>query len=135
MAAVQLCWSEAEVSEGQLRVPLEPKPDKEWTRRFEGTAALLDRGAFGKVSLKKGQVRVGPIEPGCEEKLRHFLESVVLEANGPQEHEEADEPERQEEEAQAGDRDEGPDRQMTERFRAFGAGSGGEQAATAEPQG
>lgn len=122
MSRVQLQWSEAEVREGRLRVPLEPAPEKEWARRFEGTAALLDRGAFGELELKKGTVRVGPLEPGSEEKLRHFLESVVQEANGPEAAAEAAEEREQPEDAGEDHRPDA-DREMTTRFQGFAAAS------------
>jgi hypothetical protein len=126
MSRVQLRWSEAEVHDGRLRVPLDPKPEKQWTKRFQGTVALLDRGSFGEVELKKGEVRVGPVQPGSEEKLRHFLESVVLEANGPEPAEHPDGEEEQQQDAERGGESEAADadREMTERFRGFDAASG-----------
>ncbi|MBV9466166.1 MAG: hypothetical protein JO169_08625, partial [Solirubrobacterales bacterium] len=59
------------------------------------------------------------VQPGTEDKLKHFLESVVQQANAGY-----DDPEPQEEpadEEQRPERDaEDPDEQMTERFRSFG---------------
>jgi hypothetical protein len=141
MSRVQLRWSEAEVRDGRLCVPLEPRPEKDWARRFKGTAALLDRGSFGEVELKRGQVRVGPLEPGVEERLRHFLESVVLEANAPEAERErkagssGEDDQAEETDEQGEDPGAARDREMTERFRAYESVAGPEEERASEERG
>ncbi len=127
MGNLQLDWSTAEVSGGKLSVSLSDKPDGEWAAVFERTALLLDRGTWPEIKLKKGTITVKDLEEGSEEKLRFFLESVVQEANAEQEPDEADE-DASEEETESGaeeaDQESDPDREMTDRFRAFASGDG-----------
>jgi hypothetical protein len=78
---VKLDWSLAEVHDGTVTVALEGKPNKEWKQTFERTTRLLNRGRWGEVTLKKNSVLIKPITPGDEDRARHFLEGVVLEAN------------------------------------------------------
>jgi hypothetical protein len=118
-----LDWSTAEVSGGELVIKLEGELPKGWPKSFDATAQLLDRGHWRKVRVKKGSVHVGGVGAGDEEKLRHFLESVVQQANAdhavdeqqsddPAEHDEA-------EHDRAGDVDQQADVELTERFRSF----------------
>jgi hypothetical protein len=123
MAHLQLEWSNAEVKNGTLRVPLTDKPAKEWRASFTGVAALLNHGTWQIVELKHGGVRVGPVAPGEEERVKHFLESAVLDANTTLASEEelfdtsvSDSDERGENNA---DEPASPDVQLTGRFRAF----------------
>ena len=117
MSAAKLDWSTAEVHEGTLVVALDGRPAKGWADRFAATARLLNHGHWEKVKVKKAEVRIAPVSEGEEERVRHFLESVVLEVNSaiaPDEAEatgDTDPPERD------GPRD--ADHAMTERFRAF----------------
>jgi hypothetical protein len=129
MEQLQLDWSTAEVSDGKLTVGLSGKSPKKWRDAFERTAALLGAGTW-EVTLnsKKGSVRVASVQPGDAERVRHFLEGVVLEANTtlvseqelfgsppveddePEPHSDAPEPSRDEE--------------LTDRFREFGREQG-----------
>jgi hypothetical protein len=128
MTNLQLDWSTAEVSEGKLTVSLDEKPSEDWATSFERTATLLDRGTWPEIELKKREITVGRVDPGSEEKLRFFLDSVVQEANAEQgsdeeddaaaEQEREDEDEDEKAKAQAD-----PDDEMTERFRSFAGGS------------
>ncbi len=69
--------------------------------------------------LKKGTVRVAVAE-GEEEKIRHFLESVVQQANADHElTDNDDDDEHGDEDAADDELFRGPDAEMTERFRAF----------------
>jgi recombination DNA repair RAD52 pathway protein len=122
MPEAKLNWSTAKVDDRQLSVDLEGEVSKEWKRSFKTTLRLLGSGDWGEVTLKKHSVRVGEVEPGSEEKLRHYLESVVAQANASQAPDEADD-EHTEDEAgedadEARDRDD-PDAKMTEQFRSF----------------
>jgi len=83
---------------------------------------LLRGGEWGKVQVRKGAVSVSEVGSGTEEKLKHFLESVVEQANAdhaPDDGDEDSEDERSEGES-ADSHDGGPDADMTERFRSFG---------------
>lgn len=125
MTQLQLDWSSAEVSDGKLTVGLTDKPPKEWKATFEKTAALLNHGSWESITLKHGEIKVGTVATGEEERVKHLLESAVLEANAavagedavfdPDTSEEPDEDDRQPEDAS-------PDEELTGRFRAFGAG-------------
>lgn len=128
MTNLQLDWNTAEVSEGKLTVSLDEKPGDEWVASFERTATLLDRGTWPEIKLKKRQIVVKQVEPGSEEKLRFFLESVVQEANaehGPDDDEDEDSPDEPGEDSDEEDSpdDDDPDAEMTGRFRSF-AGEG-----------
>jgi hypothetical protein len=115
---VELDWSSAEVHEGTLEVSLSGELPKGWKKRFEETLNLLPGGDWGKISLKKDRVRVRGVAQGGEDRLHHFLESVVLQANTVDEPKEP-EPDGKEDQADP------VDNEMTERFRSFAAGTRG----------
>jgi hypothetical protein len=120
-------WESAEVEAGKLAVALDSKPEKVWKEAFERTIRLLNRGTWDEVTLKKGRITLETITPGEEERARHFLESVVLEANSAVQpaDDEAAEPERDEDgEEQQDEHGDPRDREMTERLRSFGERSG-----------
>jgi hypothetical protein len=121
MPGVELSWSAAEVKHSKLTVPLEGDVPKGWKKSFEATVLLLGRGDWGEIQLKRGSVQVSDVEPGSEEKLRHHLESVVAQANADHEPEESEEeaPDADEPESETTDDDDGPDAEMTQRFRSF----------------
>ncbi len=127
MTNLQLDWNTAEVSEGKLTVSLDEKPGDEWVASFERTATLLDRGTWPEIKLKKRQIVVKQVEPGSEEKLRFFLESVVQEANAEhgsdEEEDSGHEPEEDAASEEDSPDDDDPDAEMTGRFRSF-AGEG-----------
>jgi hypothetical protein len=119
MEPIMLSWSESEVKDSELRVPLEGDAGKEWRQAFDRTVALLGQGDWGEITVKKDRVQVSEVTPGSEEKLKHHLESVVAQANATLEQLEGGD----EEEADAArESDEGaeddPDAEMTERFRS-----------------
>ncbi len=121
MAEITLDWSTAEVKNAKLTVPLEGDIPKGWRRSFETTVRLLGSGGWGEIQVKRDKVRVSDVEPGSEEKLRHHLESVVAQANADHELDEDEGDEATDEdpsEPGAGDQDEGPDADMTRRFRS-----------------
>jgi hypothetical protein len=119
---VKLDWSSAEVKDGTLAIALEGKLEKGWKNAFERTARLLNRGAWAEVTLKKGKVLVRPITPGDEDRVRHFLEGVVLQANS-----DVDTPDEgnggrtaDTDDAREKEASETPeDQEMTERLRSF----------------
>ena len=111
MQPIKLSWSDAEVKDGELAVPLDGDVPKGWKQSFARTVALLGSGDWGEVTLKKGLVLVADVTPGSEEKLRHHLESVIAQANTTTEEDEGPEGE---------DQPNDPDAEMTERFRSLG---------------
>jgi hypothetical protein len=116
---VELDWSSAEVHDRTLEVGLSGEIPKGWKKRFEGTLELLPGGDWGKISLKKNRVRVHDVAEGREDRLRHFLEGAVLQANAADEREKR---EAREEDQDAQEDEADPlDAEMTERFRSFGA--------------
>jgi hypothetical protein len=121
VSAVKLNWRTAEVKDGKLTVELEGELPKGWKQSFETTARLLSSGGWGDVQLKKHAVCVGEVAGADEDKLRHYLEGVVDQANANTgaSDEESD---GKDEESDRDDRDEhdGDDAEMTERFREFG---------------
>ncbi len=111
MEPVKLSWSEAEVHDGELAVPVAGEMPKGWKQSFARTLALLGSGEWGEVTLKKDRILVADVTPGSEEKLKHHLEAVIAQANTTIEEDEG-----LEGEDQLGD----PDAEMTERFRSLG---------------
>jgi hypothetical protein len=112
MSSVELKWASAEVKDAKLTVELEGDPPKGWKDSFERTVKLLGDGDWGAVALKKGTVQVSDVTPGTEDKLRHHLEGIVAQAN-------AAHGERESDKDGNGEKREGPDAEMTDRFRAF----------------
>ncbi len=119
MSNVNLAWASAEVRDRTLTVALEGELHKDWKQSFEQTVKLLGDGEWGEVKLKKGSVRVSDVAPGTEDKLRHHLESIVAQANAAHERRETRENDGEVGEDGEGEAREGPDAEMTERFRAF----------------
>jgi hypothetical protein len=121
MSSAKLNWTTATVENSKLEVGLEGDIPSGWKESFETTARLLGRGDWGEVRVKKQTVRVDDVTPGTEEKLRHFLESVIVQANAdhaPPKSESEPESESAGDDGEADD-EEGPDAEMTHRFRSF----------------
>jgi hypothetical protein len=124
MSEVKLSWSEAEVKDAELSVPLDGEAPKQWRQSFERTVALLAHGEWGEIAVKKDRVLVTDVTPGSEEKLKHHLEGVVAQANATVEHAEVgernatDEAEAEALDQPGEDQDRDPDAEMTERFRS-----------------
>jgi hypothetical protein len=119
---VKLDWSSAEVQERTLAIALEGKLEKGWKHAFERTTRLLNRGAWEEVTLKKGKVVVRPITPGDEDRVRHFLEGVVLQANSDVETPDEGNGDRTDDTDDARDKEASAtpeDQEMTERLRSF----------------
>jgi hypothetical protein len=125
MSDVTLNWSTAKVEDSKLTVDLDGELPSGWKDSFDAVARLLASSAeWGEVSLKgKKSVRVADVSDGSEERLRHFLESVVAQANADHTPDEPDRDEDAEDEEDEGgddDRDAAsPDDEMSERFRSF----------------
>ena len=114
---VTLNWATAEVQDGKLTVDLEGEVPSGWKKRFQTTVRLLGGGSWGEIACKKQAVRVTQVEPGDEEKLRHFLESAVTQANAGFQATESDSDDVAQEDAPR--EDDSPDTVMTEQFRSF----------------
>ncbi|MGN6869971.1 MAG: hypothetical protein ACTHMY_16385 [Solirubrobacteraceae bacterium] len=117
---MNLEWASAEVKDARLTVALEGEAPKGWKQSFERTVTLLGDGEWGEIQLKKGVVQVSDVTPGSEKKLRHHLEAIVVQANAA--HDEGDH------EGGNGDEPQGPDAEMTDRFRAFADDDGDGEA-------
>jgi hypothetical protein len=124
-------WSSAEVTDGTLVVALSGKTRKKWREAFERATALLSHGSWhARLSQKNRAVKVEPVRPGEEERVRQFLEGAVLEANRTIVAEEElfdDSPSDSEGEDPQPSRDD----EMTQRFRSFAPGSSASNAAGA----
>jgi hypothetical protein len=114
MGALALDWSSAEVRDGKLEVVLRGEPPKGWKDAFGRTVTLLPGGQWGKVTVTKDRIRVDDVADGCEDRLRHFLESVVQQANATAEPAEQEVPDEDPD-----DEPNGLDAAMTQRFRSF----------------
>lgn len=120
-----LDWSTAEVRNGTLSVTLTGERPKGWDQSFAATAAMLGAGSdWDQVQLKKDKVKVSGVAPGVEDKLHHFLESVILQANAdhaPETEDRSDEDQdrTEEEESSQDDSDGDSDSELTSRFKAF----------------
>jgi hypothetical protein len=123
MSEAKLNWSSAEVEQAKLIVGFEGDTSKPWRGSFEATVKRLGHsGGWGEVSLDKHGITVTEVTPGSEEKLRHYLESVIEQANASNPPEEPEEADGDGAEEQEGQEDAGPDAQMQERFRSFAEG-------------
>jgi hypothetical protein len=121
MSEVSLNWSSAKVTDGRLTVELAGDRPRGWKKSFEKTARLLGAGGnWDKVEVKKGQVHLSRVTPGDEEKVRHFLDSVVTQANAAHR---PSEPGSDATDRQSPD-ESGPDAEMTKQFRAFAEADG-----------
>ena len=116
----ELDWSGADVTDGTLVVALSSRPPKKWRDAFERATTLLSHGNWNtRLNQRNASVRLDPVTPGSEERVRQFLEGALLEANrvivsedelfGSNGESESDEPETSQ------------DDEMTQRFRAFAA--------------
>lgn len=119
MSEIKLSWSAAEVDDARLTVPLEGKIPPGWRTDFETTIKRLGSGQWGEVEVKRDRVRVSDVASGSEEKLRHHLEGVVAQANAAHAAREQEKADREAEDEGDGEERQGPDAEMTARFRAF----------------
>jgi hypothetical protein len=111
----EIDWSAAEVSGGDLSVPLAGEPSKGWTDRVAEVVERLKRGGGGWDAIEVGRkaITVEGVRPGSESDLRHFLEGAVMQANAdfapdPEVHDDGE-----------SDAASGADGEMTGAFRAF----------------
>lgn len=131
MSEPTLDWSTAEVKESKLTVQVDGELPKGWKATFNTTVNLLGGGPWGEIKLKRGnKAEVSGATPGSEDKLKHFLESVVQQANATHELPEEEEKDENEEDEQTDEEDgsEGPDAEMSERFRSFAESTEGDHS-------
>lgn len=80
----EIDWSGAQVDDGSVTLPLSGDAPKQWSERFGAVVALLaQKGSarWGDVEGTKKAVKVAQLQPGAEDDLRHFMESVVAQVN------------------------------------------------------
>jgi hypothetical protein len=77
-------WDGAVVQDGTLSVCVTPAPTRGWTRRFRTVLGVLDRssGDWDGIKLKRGTITASELREGSESKLRHLLDSVIVELGG-----------------------------------------------------
>lgn len=111
----QIQWDSAKVEDATLTVALTGSAARAWKARFERVLAMLDtpHSGWGEVRSTKKGIKVADLREGSEPELRHFLESVILQANSDTAT--APAPDDDGEENQEPDFDE----EMTRTFRAF----------------
>jgi hypothetical protein len=125
MSEPTLDWSTAEVKDSKLTVQVDGDLPDGWQDTFNTTVKLLGGGSWGEIKLEEQKAEVTGLTAGSEEKLKHFLESVVQQANAT--HLSDEEEEREEgQDGDGGREDEGDseqesdsDKEMSERFRSF----------------
>jgi hypothetical protein len=112
MATIEIDWSTAQVSDAELVVALAPNPPSEWRARANGAIALLERPgqSWKSIKVKKDRIVVSGVGEGREDDVRHFLESIVLQANAGEREE-------------TGEHVDEADERMTSAFQSF-AGCG-----------
>jgi hypothetical protein len=116
----EIDWSGAQVSDGSVTLPLSGDAPKPWSERFAAVVALLAQRAsvrWGEVKVTKKAVKVAELQPGAEDDLRHFLQSVVAQVNS----ELSDETDARAAQPTQGERDPqaGRDAASAERLRSF----------------
>jgi hypothetical protein len=132
MSEPKLDWSSAEVKDSNLTVPVEGDLPDGWEDTFKTTVQLLGGGAWGEIKLEEQKAEVSGLRPGSEEKLRHFLESVVQQANAShlsdEEGQDKDEDsEDRDEDDEESEQESDEDKEMSERFRSFADGDGSDE--------
>jgi hypothetical protein len=110
MAELEIEWSGARVDDGELVVELSEPPSAQWRKRATAALGLLQRSGqkWGDVDIRKDRIVVGDVAEGTEADVRHFVESIVLQANAG---EREPEPEHRDD----------ADARMTAAFQAFGS--------------
>lgn len=115
----EIDWGTAIVDRGDVTVELNAAASKEWREHFDAVLRLLSRenGAWGAVGVSKKAIDVHGVQPGAEDDLRHFLESVVVQVNS--ELAPAEESDEQARASAEEDPQRVADREMSETLRSF----------------
>ena len=120
-----LDWSTAEVKDSTLSVQVDGDLPDGWQDTFNTTVKLLGGGSWGEIKLDEQKAEVSGLTPGTEEKLKHFLESVVQQANASHAPDEDEDEQDNEDESndkeddEESDEESGSDKEMAEQFRSF----------------
>ena len=119
-----LDWSTAEVKDSTLTVQVDGELPDGWADTFNTTVKLLGGGSWGEIKLEEQKAEVEGLTPGSEEKLKHFLESVVQQANASHstdedEHDEEQEGDEEEADEDPSEKESDSDKEMSERFQSF----------------
>jgi hypothetical protein len=120
-----LDWSTAEVKDSKLTVQVDGDLPDGWEDTFNTTVQLLGGGSWGEIKLEEQKAEVTGLRPGDEAKLKHFLESVVQQANATHLGDEDEEQGEDEDDEQDGEDDEDSeqesdeDKEMSKRFQSF----------------
>jgi hypothetical protein len=117
-AHAEIDWSTAEVADARLTVALAGEPSGDWAKRVEAIIDRLQPSAGWAIEVSRKKLAVEPVAEGAEADVRHFLESVVQQAN-------ADFAPNQNDDAESGRSEE--DTAMTETFRSFSGSEDGEE--------
>jgi hypothetical protein len=120
-----LDWSTAEVKDSTLSVQVDGDLPDGWEDTFNTTVKLLGGGSWGEIKLDEQKAEVSGLTPGTEAKLKHFLESVVQQANASHasddDEDERDDEDESNDKGDNGDSEEesDSDKEMAEQFRSF----------------
>jgi hypothetical protein len=120
-----LDWSTAEVKDSKLTVQVDGDLPDGWEDTFNTTVQLLGGGSWGEIKLEEQKAEVTGLRPGDEAKLKHFLESVVQQANATHRSDEDEEQgdggrdDEDEEDGEESEQESDEDKEMSERFRSF----------------
>ncbi|HWE10419.1 MAG TPA: hypothetical protein VG325_13780 [Solirubrobacteraceae bacterium] len=122
MESPKLQWSAAEVSEGVLTVAIDGDRPKAWKNGFEQVVTPLGGGQWGEGVCKPGKARASGVADGREDRLHHYPEGVMQEANAAFDTTDGRD---ERDDGGPGDSDQdgadNSDARMTERFRNLGA--------------
>jgi hypothetical protein len=107
----EIDWSTATVSDGELSVDLTGESSKRWSARAETVLTQLQHagGGWDEAAVRKNRIVVTNVREGAEGDVRHFVESIVQEANA----------EVVQDASAADDGEITSDDRIAERFRAF----------------
>jgi hypothetical protein len=120
-----LDWSTAEVKDSKLTVQVDGDLPDGWQDTFNTTVKLLGGGAWGEITLEEQKAEVCDLTPGDEEKIKHFLESVVQQANATHRSDEDEEQgdggrdDEDEEDGEESEQESDEDKEMADRFQSF----------------
>jgi hypothetical protein len=120
-----LDWSTAEVKDSKLTVQVDGDLPDGWQDTFNTTVKLLGGGAWGEIKLDEQKAEVSDLTPGDEEKIKHFLESVVQQANAThhsdedEERGEGDDDGEDQEDEEESEQESDEDKEMADRFQSF----------------
>jgi hypothetical protein len=120
-----LDWSTAEVKDSKLTVQVDGDLPDGWQDTFNTTVKLLGGGSWGEIKLEEQKAEVSDPAAGDEEKIKHFLESVVQQANAThrsdedEDEEQGEDGERDEEDEEESEQESDEDKEMADRFQSF----------------